>query len=514
MGLFIRAFGINKQNLSILEYANILTIITTSDKSILMLTNKERILHMLQQAHQPFYPLILSFFSLFISAVSGIIKLRYISILFDIGTIILAYKFATELLRPRFSLLVTFLALINPTLIFYSRTIQPYSLFCFLVTLDTWFFWQAFINNKERYARPYIITAIVSYFTHYLAIISVVSHFFTLLLLYLSTQRSKEYLAKLLLFLKKAIILIISITVYLPATLYTLHSFDETDNLMPLKFALEAFPELLGALIGIPKELNLLIPLFLIFLITALYHIRKENKELFFFITALFSVSVFFEICSLVPLIIKTGGIYLAVRHYIFWVPFLILLLAYFFQYTFLKKYSLNYLAPPLLVLLLGANSVFSLDIISRNQAPNYYEVLRYLKSEVKEKIFVKCTIDWFDPVIFGYYLDAQNFPEFYGLRKYFRILTSDAIRRRGGFYGDEKVSLSNIIEAYPKGLHRNESIKKLCVIDVRENTFDIPERHFLRHKQGYAIMQLRNQFKLLREKKFKNLSLYLFELK
>lgn len=100
---------------------------------------------------------------------------RLPSVLFGLGTIVLAFLIAQELFNRRTGLLTALIAAVAPFHVNYSQEARMYSLLCFLNLLSAFFFVRCWRRGGRSNWVGFIVAATLSLYTHNLAFLSLLA---------------------------------------------------------------------------------------------------------------------------------------------------------------------------------------------------------------------------------------------------------------------------------------------------------------------------------------------------
>lgn len=122
--------------------------------------------------------------------------LRSFSAFLGVGVVAVSYRLGRQLLGQRRSVAVvvgTFLAAVNPALIYYSQETRMYELLAFLAVVSTWLLIRLLQENRWRtgIAIAYIGVALAGLYTHYSFPAVLVTHNLIFLTWFLRRHRSK-----------------------------------------------------------------------------------------------------------------------------------------------------------------------------------------------------------------------------------------------------------------------------------------------------------------------------------
>jgi 4-amino-4-deoxy-L-arabinose transferase-like glycosyltransferase len=97
-------------------------------------------------------------------------SVRMLSILFGIGTVMLAYFLMRAMFNPRLALLGALGVALSPFLVHYSQEIRMYSLLAFFLVAATYVFWQGLHTNQRRWWIIFAFCAALAQYTQNLAV--------------------------------------------------------------------------------------------------------------------------------------------------------------------------------------------------------------------------------------------------------------------------------------------------------------------------------------------------------
>ncbi len=117
--------------------------------------------------HSPAYYGLVFFFSLFAADGQG---LRWISILFSIGALIVFYRLARLFFERATSLMALLLLSVNPFHIWYAQEARAYAMATFFTLLMMYLFFRAVNDRSSRWWIGYGLAGVASIFTSYYAV--------------------------------------------------------------------------------------------------------------------------------------------------------------------------------------------------------------------------------------------------------------------------------------------------------------------------------------------------------
>ena len=357
---------------------------------------------MLTFAHQPIHPLLVNLSTRFISTNHYNIFLRSISVLFGILAAYVTYCFSLKIFdKKAVSCLVFLLLSINGFFYFYSRRIEPYTLFCFLALLSYYYFWVVFISGERRKLWRYAAVNILCFFTHYISLCVIISQILTILTLkwrkYPLTNGAFLYFIKALLIF--GFIVILAAPAIFVSILNNSFAFAikwENNFYLANNYLKSIIINIAKLVLGIPPSVILTYPLILFFFIVIL-KIRRHNPVFFILTLSVCSIGIIYEALLLLICWRKSGGLYFNARHFIWLVPFVAIIYGWgtyaFINQSRLYKKVFGYVS--LLIIILG-NLYTSATISFRPTAPAYKEVAKLVRNQFQNKDFVGYPVGWY----------------------------------------------------------------------------------------------------------------------
>lgn len=404
--LFILAFifiawktvHLGRESFDIMESANIFFVFGYGSKDLLPFS------YMLEYVHQPLYSLILKIIANIFK--NNIFTLRIISLFFALFTSLFLFRFSYEVFKNRFISYAAFL-FINVHILpsFYSRRIEPYTMFCFLTLLSYYYFWRAFINRKEGIWK-YCLVSIICFFTHYIALVVIFSQILTIFLIKSYKDNTKFYFSTLLLFLKSLFILGYVIILWFPAIYLSIlnnsvifsDAWSNNFYLNPEKITF-ILNNILRVILGFPSVSITYV--FLPLLMYVIFKLKKEKPFFYFLVIGILCSSLFYESVLVLYGFKCTGKLYFNVRHFIWLVPFVTLLYAFALSILFKTKIRIyaRILGCAFFLLIFSWNFIETNKLIFGYTMPSYKEALRYIKKEYKKGDFIGWPVFWIPPI-------------------------------------------------------------------------------------------------------------------
>ncbi len=304
--------------------------------------------------------------------------------------VIVIYFLSFELFfDKRISLLSAFLIAINPFLVYYSRSSEPYSIISLLAVLNYFLFIIVFLESKFSKIGYllFILVNIIAFHLHYFTILVLLAEIITILIQF---KKKAVPLHNIKLFFTVVISIFFLLIMYIPRMFITLAAQNKmmaqsyvAELLYPKTSCFLYYSELFRTYLGFPIYLSFFVPIGIL-LAVAYFSNFKKNYYSF----AILLLSVLFLICitstlHLFNFIKAIGTIYPFIqRYYIYFVP---LILMYMAHISFLKPYpqrrQLYHLKNIFLILWITISFFYSCTLAYGKEKVDIRKVVNYFNS-------------------------------------------------------------------------------------------------------------------------------------
>lgn len=498
--LILTTYEIKREYLYTMEWYNIRLIFEW----------RKIIISHLEFAHLPLYDILLLSMSKFFTFLADY---RYISVFFGLASLIMLYKFAKKVFNQEVGLLSALFFSVSPLFVHYSRQIETYTLFTFLSILNIFLFWSFWINGEKKYLFWFYISVFLLFACHCSAFIITFAEIIFLFILNKSEAYKRKYPDFSIGFLSFLLFLIVlSIAWFLviyfnvlgktSAPYFRYHVRNLTDYL-PLSYLSEFSINFVRVFLGVPKRFTILILPFILSLFYFWFIMKRNNKEFSLLVIIFFGLFFVGEIIYIIFFAVH-NSVYLNVRHFLCLQPFLFILTAY--SLIYLMKLRINifsYIICGFLFICFLVNIAYSGKIISGRQNPDYGQAIAYQKENLKDLDIVAFSITWYYQQYYYHLTGGKIYKDFFTRERPLPL--------------NEKISVYNMIAIKEKDLdsnfndYRKKGCKRLWFVDLREKLFDFP--HSNDDYSEYVLSSLKKKYRIIAEKHFSFISLYLFAL-
>ena len=337
---------------------------------------------------------------------------RFISVLFGIFITILFYRFSFLVFKNRFIAYAGIVLLnIHGLFLFYCRRLEYYVVFSFVALLSFHFFWKTFIAGYEKRIWKYCLVTILCFFTHYLTLLILFSQFFAILVLKL--RKYPIAIHSFWRFIKAQVLFNFIFILYFPFIYFSLFNnsrifIQKWENTFYLEkeYIFAIIYNIFRLVFGLPPCVVLVV-LACCFMIFVLLKFQKENTPLFLLLVGIvFSCSIY-EMVIVSSMWRMPGRLYFNVRHFVWVVPFIVLIYSYGFSLLRekIRLPKLLIIVGSLLVLFIW-NSYIAGKIIVRSLSPSYREAVYYIENNLKVGDCVVWPSQWISSPV-GFYLEV-----------------------------------------------------------------------------------------------------------
>ncbi|MBU1912644.1 MAG: hypothetical protein KKB22_03830 [Candidatus Omnitrophica bacterium] len=142
---------------------------------------------------------------------------------------------------------------------------------------------------------------------------------------------------------------------------------------------------------GIPLFFSILIP------IIALIRIYRANRPFALLLLCLFITAFFYQLFFLLGMFNATGRLYFNIRHFVWLVPFIVMMYCYGLYLLIIEKKLYTKVIGCFLSIFIVICNLFSLPEVSFGYtAPAYKKSVDYIAQEIRDNDLVGMPVDWF----------------------------------------------------------------------------------------------------------------------
>lgn len=262
--------------------------------------------------------------------------------------VIMTYFLSLELFFNRKkALFAAFLTAINPFLVYYSRSSEPYSIISFLSILNYFLFTTLFLQNNYSRIKyiSFILINIIIFQIHYFSILILLAEIITMYILF---KKKDVALYKMKLFFIAVLFIFTFLIIYIPRLIISLHAQNEMmsssfvkEMLYPKTYWFLYYSEIFRTYLGFPTYLIFLALMGLLLAIIYFPNFKKNNYSFAIFLSVLLFLICIVSTLHLFNFVKNIGNIYPFIqRYYIYFVPFILIYMTYI---SFIKSQSQNH---------------------------------------------------------------------------------------------------------------------------------------------------------------------------